>query len=152
MVHHFFVNCVQNSNCVQCIPAHAPGPAFISFPGSADLLLYSRCRLSKALLWSILAPTQQPPDGSPSVAVQPPVSEHRPTEGKEAEDTDRAKLQNCQRPIERKNEAKTTVRLYFFVGNNRETELVSGEKIIVESISWVKQFDNLSKRDIHVWP
>ena len=146
MVHHFFVNCVQNSNCVQCIPAHAPGPAFISFPGSAaHLLLFSRCRLSKALLWSILLPTQQPPDGSPSVAVQPPVSEHPPTEGKEGEDTDRAKLQNCQRPIERKNETKAIARLYFFVGNNRETGLVSGEKIIVESITLLKNLTAFQK-------
>ena len=126
---------------------------FFQAPSSSSkfyLLLFSRCRFSASTLPSSLLLNNNRP--IPSVAVQPPVSEHRPTEGKEGEDTDRAKLQNCQRPIERKNEAKTTVRLYFFVGNNRETELVSGEKIIVESISWVKQFDNLSKRDIHVWP
>ena len=54
--------------------------------------------------------------------------------------------------LKEKNETKAIARLYFFVGNNRETGLVSGEKIIVESITLVNQFDCLSKRDIHVWP
>ena len=149
-------------HCSILLPTTARSPIIqVSFMHNLTLSLFSlqalvhnsnfsRCRLSKALV--------HPPSYSttarriPSVAVQPPVSEHRPTEGKTGEDTDRAKLQNCQRPIERKNETKAIARLYFCVGNHRKTGLVSGEKIIFESISWVKQFDCLSKRDIHVWP
>ena len=66
---------------------------FFQAPSSSSkfyLLLFSRCRFSASTLPSSLLLNNNRP--IPSVAVQPPVSEHRPTEGKEGEDTDRAKL------------------------------------------------------------
>ena len=118
---------------LHCLSSHFRRSSIIPiFPGAVFLRR-----------WSILLPTQQPPDGSPqSRCNRRWVSTDRPRE-KQAR-----KLieQNCQKPIEKN---KDNCQIITCCGKQ---DLCLGKRLLRSQFNWVKQFDCLSKRDIHVWP